>query len=277
MTQPVIIMVAPNGARKTGADHHKLPVSIEETWREAARCHAAGATILHAHVRGEDNQHVLDPDRYKRLLNAMAREVPEMLVQVTTEAVGRYNPNEQSACVRALTPRMISLAVREMAGEGADLELARGFYQWCTDQSVHVQHILYDANDVARLYQLATQGVIQGNHHCGLFVLGRYLTDRESVPADIDPFLQAFAEHGGDSSLDWFVCAFGSNEHDCALRAIDLGGHARIGFENNLLRADGSVAEDNAEQVEALKQAVERSGRTIASASQAASILGIRD
>lgn len=241
------------------------------------RCHAAGAVILHAHVRGDDDEHVLDPDRYRLLLDAMVQEVPEMLVQVTTEAVGRYTPNEQSDCVRALTPRMISMAVREMAGEGADLEQARRFYQWCSDNSVHVQHILYDAEDVARLYQLSAQGVVRGHHHCGLFVLGRYLTDRESVPADIDPFLQACAQHGGDSRMDWFVCAFGSNEHDCALRAVDLGGHARVGFENNLLRADGSVAADNAEQVEALKQAIERSGRTVASASEAASLLGVRD
>ena len=276
MPEPAIIMAAPNGARKTSADHQNLPVTIEQTWREALHCHTAGASILHAHVRGDGGEHVLDPDRYRLLINALEREVPQMLVQVTTEAVGRYTPAEQAACVRALSPQMISLAVREMAGEGADLDHARAFYRWCKDHAVHVQHILYDAADLVRLYALMEQAVIPSIRHCGLFVLGRYLTDRESVPDDIDPFLDTMDQLGERGSMDWFVCAFGSNEQECALRAVELGGHARIGFENNLLRADGSVADSNAEQIAALRTAIMRAGRQVATSAEAASMLGIR-
>ena len=49
-------MIAPNGARKTRRDHPALPLSIEETVDEAVRCFAAGATVLHAHVRGEQDE-----------------------------------------------------------------------------------------------------------------------------------------------------------------------------------------------------------------------------
>ena len=49
-------MVAPNGARKTRRDHPALPVSIKETVEEAVQCYAAGATVLHGHVRGKQEQ-----------------------------------------------------------------------------------------------------------------------------------------------------------------------------------------------------------------------------
>ena len=53
MSRPTIIMAAPNGARKVKTDHPQLPVSIDETIAAAKACHAEGASILHAHVRGD--------------------------------------------------------------------------------------------------------------------------------------------------------------------------------------------------------------------------------
>ena len=76
MTTAVIIMVAPNGARKTQADHPALPVSIDETVDEAIRCQAAGATVLHAHVRGKQNEHVLDVGLYRELIAEMKQKAP---------------------------------------------------------------------------------------------------------------------------------------------------------------------------------------------------------
>ena len=266
-----IIMAAPNGARKTHRDHPNLPVSVAETVAEAVRCHAAGATVLHAHVRGDNEEHVLDPARYRQLFAAMAAEAPDMLLQMTTEAVGVYTPPEQAACVYDLNPEMISMAVREMAGEGADRDEARKFYHWTRDQGVHVQHIVYDDQDLLRLLALQRDGVIPAGRLCVLFVLGRYLENRESLPSDIDPFLAA----KGDVAMDWFVCAFGSHEHDCALAAIEAGGHARVGFENNLLRPDGTTADYTSDQVAALKSAAESRGHHIADRGQTVQILGI--
>ena len=60
MSRPTIIMAAPNGARKVKTDHPQLPVSIDETIAAAKACHAEGASILHAHVRGDQDEHVLD-------------------------------------------------------------------------------------------------------------------------------------------------------------------------------------------------------------------------
>ena len=60
MSRPTIIMVAPNGARKVQTDHRQLSVSIDETNAAAKACHTAGASILHEHVRGDQDEHVGD-------------------------------------------------------------------------------------------------------------------------------------------------------------------------------------------------------------------------
>ena len=271
MSHTAILMAAPNGARKTRADHPNLPVSIGETIAEAERCHAAGAAILHAHVRGDAGEHVLDPGRYRELFSGMSQRVPGMLLQMTTEAVGRYTPKAQADCVRAVNPGLISMAVREMVGDDTGLGFARDFYHWAREQGIHVQHIVYDADDLLRLFRLQADGVIPEGRLCVLFVLGRYLEKRESEPADIDPFRSVL----GDRPIDWFVCAFGSREHDCVLAALRLGGHGRVGFENNLLRPDGSIAETTAEQVTALRLAAEAEGIEIADVLKTAKILGL--
>lgn len=92
LPDPAIVMVAPNGARRGKSDHPTLPITVEETVGEAARCFDVGATVLHAHGRDADGTHCLDAALYRDLIARMRDRVPDMLVQVTTEAVGRYNP-----------------------------------------------------------------------------------------------------------------------------------------------------------------------------------------
>ena len=112
------IMVAPNGARRTKADHPALPVTIAETVETACACFAAGAGGIHAHLRDADQNHVLDAGLYSELIAEIGRAVPDMAVQITTEAVGRYTPEEQRAVVQAVMPNTVSVALREMVPDG---------------------------------------------------------------------------------------------------------------------------------------------------------------
>lgn len=266
-----IVMAAPNGARKTHEDHPALPVSIEETVNEAAACHAAGAAILHAHVRGENDEHVLDAGLYRELLDELAARVPRMLVQVTSEAVGRYRPEEQVACIEAVQPQMASMSLREITANFEQTGLARRFFEWCDERSVHLQHILFSAEELDRYLAWRDEGVIPESQSCVLFVLGRYNVDFQSEPADLEPFLQRDID-----ALDWFTCAFGSQEQQCVLRGIEAGGHARIGFENNLYLPDGSVAPSSAALIENLVATLRRSGGDVADAETARQLLGVR-
>ena len=270
-TTPAIIMVAPNGARKTRKDHPALPVSIGETVEEAVQCHAAGAAVLHAHVRGSEDEHVLDAGLYQELIAEMKRQAPTMLVQITTEAVGRYTPQQQVDCVESVVPQMASVSLREMTCDFKDLSFAKNFFHWATEAEVHIQHIVYSAQELATYMTLRQDGIIPASQHCVLFVLGRYSVDFQSSPVDLEPFLSKDL-----TGLDWFVCAFGAQEQACVIAGIAQGGHARVGFENNLHLPDGSIASSSAELVTELAKSIKAGGRPVASADQARQLLGIR-
>lgn len=244
------IMVAPNGARRTKADHPQLPVTISETVAAAKACFEAGAGALHAHVRDGEQAHLLDAGLYRELLAEMKRQVPEMLVQITTEAVGRYTPEEQRRLVADVRPEAVSVALREMLpGESDKAGLA--FYAQAQSDGIAVQHILYDEVDFARYLDLRATGMLPEGPAQVLFVLGRYSVNQESTPEDLDAFT-ALLDRPDAVGLDWAVCAFGHRETDCLEAAILKGGKARIGFENSLWNAEGTLASDNAERVSEL-------------------------
>jgi len=246
MTPLPRLMVAPNGAARTKADHPALPVTIPEIVACARDCHAAGADGLHAHVRDSEGRHVLDAGLYAELLAELARQVPAMQVQITTEAVGRYAPADQRRLVEALRPRMVSVALREITAE-PDMALTRRFFAFCAEADIAVQHILYDPADVARLGALVADGTVPAPGLQVLHVLGRYSPGQVSSPGDLGAPLAAQDRAG--LTPDWAVCAFGPGETACLLAAVAQGGKARIGFENNLVMRDGSLARDNAARV----------------------------
>ncbi|PTX03481.1 3-keto-5-aminohexanoate cleavage protein [Pararhodobacter aggregans] len=244
------VMVAPNGARRGKADHPALPVTLAETVETARACHASGAEALHLHIRDEAGAHSLDSGRYREALAELARQIPGMAVQITTEAVGIYDVAAQLRCLTEVQPGWASVAVRETA---RDLALAPRLYATCAAQGTRVQHILYDTDDIALLRDWQARGIVRPGQDGVLFVLGRYSAGQVSSPDDLTPFRTALPEAG-----DWMVCAFGPDEHACLAAAAAQGAALRVGFENSLTGADGQPHPDNAASVAALRQRLER-------------------
>lgn len=276
VTQPIAIAVAPNGARKTHADHPALPITPDELAACARQCVDAGAAMLHLHVRRPDGTHSLEPGDYRPAIAAVQRAVGDALViQITTEAVGIYTPEQQMASVRALQPEAISAALRELAPDAAhEAEAARFFGELAAARTA-IQYILYSADDVVRYRDLRTRDVLPDTPHWVLFVLGRYSAGQRSDPTDLLPFLQAWADGGNlTANVPWAMCAFGPREAECALTAALLGGHARLGFENNMALPDGSTAPDNAALVTNLRRHLDALHRPLASAADLRSWFG---
>lgn len=262
---PLLITVAPNGARKGKADHPAIPMSPAELAREAAACREAGAAMLHLHVRDADGGHSLDAEHYREALRAVRAAVgEEMILQITTEAVGRYQPEEQMACVRAVEPEAVSLAVRELLPEGGDERVFAEFVAWMHRRGILPQYILYSREDLARFLALQQRGLIPDCPQFLLFVLGRYSSDQQSRPEELREFLL-----GGSMACNWAVCAFGRLEYACALTAAGLCGHARLGFENNTLMKNGEVAPDNAALIRQYAAVLPDMGRRTMTAGEA--------
>src|SRR5690349_360953 len=111
---PFIVAVAPNGARKTKADHPALPMTMEELARDAA------AALMHLHIRDKAGKHLLDAEAYRATTVAIRREAgDDIIVQITTESVGIYLPGYQMAMVRDAKPEACSVAIRELIPNAA--------------------------------------------------------------------------------------------------------------------------------------------------------------
>jgi len=267
---PVILAVAPNGARKTKADHPALPITADEIAATAAACREAGAAMIHLHVRDPDGRHSLDVETYRAATAAVRAAVGrDLVVQITSEAVGIYRPEEQMQMVRELKPEAVSLAVREIVPDEAAEPAAADFLAWVRAEGILPQYILYSDDDLRRFDDLIARGVVPGERQVVLFVLGRYTKGQISEPRELMPFLAA-------NSRDhlWSVCAFGPRETACAVAAAALGGHARVGFENNFHLPDGSLAADNAALVAAVAEGLGAIGGRPASADEARDLMG---
>jgi len=264
--EPLIITVAPNGARRTQADHPALPISPDELAKTAKDCLLAGAAMMHVHVRGDDDQHSLDVGRYKAAIQAIRDVVgDDLIIQVTTEAVGIYSVDQQMTMVEELKPEAVSMAVREFVPDAASETTAAEFFLMLDQQNIMAQYILYNAGEVARFADLRRRGIIPGDHVNVLYVLGRYAAHERSDPTDIIPFLNV----AGHDQCRWGICAFGPREGAAAITATALGGHVRVGFENNRWRFDGTMADNNAELVGQAAMASIMMHRPLASADDA--------
>jgi uncharacterized protein (DUF849 family) len=253
--KPLTIMVAPNGARRMPSDHANLPITIEATARACAEVHAGGAQAVHVHVRDAQGLHTLDADLYKQASLAIRREAgADLVLQITTEAVGRFTPAEQIATVRAVRPEAVSIALKELIPDEAAMAEGADLYSWAHREGVAVQHILYSVEETERFVSLVARGVLPGERHSVIFPLGRYAAGQESNPAELIPLLACLDRHGRLDRTDWMVCAFGRAETPSLVGAAALGGECRIGFENSFFNADGTRAESNAERLADLRR-----------------------
>lgn len=255
LSPPVSITVAPNGARRGKADHAALPLTAEEIASDAAACRAAGASILHLHVRGSDGRHSLDVGRYRDAIAAV-REACDIVIQPTTERAGVFAPDDMIAAFRGLTPEMMSFNLSELldsddAGQQAKV---RDFLAEVAATACVPQYIVYRREELDRLRRWHDAGWLPQARPFVLFVLGRR-AGAVSRPAELFDYLPHVPQR-----WRWGLCAFGAPELACVVQAALAGGHCRVGFENNLAAADGSPLAGNAEQVGRLRDLLRELG-----------------
>ena len=267
---PMIVAVAPNGARRTKADHPAIPITPDDIAETAKACLDAGAAMMHMHVRDADQRHTLDVDAYRAATKAVRDAVgDEIVIQATSEAVGMYAAAAQMAMVRELKPEAVSMAIRELVPDADHEKDAADFFRWLVAENIQPQYILYSKEEAERFLDLRNRGVIPAERVFVLYVLGRYTKGQVSHPADLLPFLEVT----GAMDCHWGFCAFDPREGAAAMMVAALGGHPRIGFENNRWLNNGDWAPDNAALIGQIADAAGLLGRPLATAAEARELL----
>ena len=245
------LMVAPNGARKIKKDHPEIPLTIEETVEVAKKSYVAGAGAIHLHVRDKNGEHVLDAGLYKEALKELENKVPKMHIQVTTEAVGKYSPEDMRKLAYEVLPPGTSIGTAELIPSREPTEEDIKLYKHLTENGTKIQHLLYNPDDINLLINLLNKSKLPINGAWCLFVIGHY-SGKISYPDKIHEFVKVMSEN--NIKLDWAICAFAKEEYKCLETAINLGGKIRVGFENSLFMPDGKIAKSNESKVEVINK-----------------------
>lgn len=125
----------------------------------------------------------------------------QMIVQITTESVGMFSPQQQMETVRATIPEAVSMAVKELVPDpSAEAQVAQ-FYGWALAHRIAVQHIVYTLGELDLFLRLVRTQVIPGDRHSLFFPLGLYAMTQESRPDELVHFCRGFGAKAATSAL----------------------------------------------------------------------------
>jgi uncharacterized protein (DUF849 family) len=269
---PIIISVAPNGARKTKAHLPNIPITPEELVIEAEACIKAGVSLFHLHVRNEDESHSLDPKKYKNALSQLKSTYTDQLIwQISTETCGIFSPSDQHYVINGLNPEAVSIGVREFIPDESWEAKAKTTLQECIMNDTFIQYICYSPEDIEYFHSLTKKNIIPNTKaYSILFVLGKKTGEKATV-SELAPFIKTLKSLFNEDKVIWSVCAFGEDELDCMIEAITHGGNVRIGFENNHVLANKTIAPNNAALIRQFVKAAKKTtpDRTIATTEEA--------
>ena len=268
-----MITVAPTGAEVAKADHPQLPVTLEELVAEAKACEAAGAALVHVHVRDADAAPTLDPGVLRDTVQAL-REQTDLVVQLSTGG-SVHDPLETRLAVLDARPDSCSLTCGTV-NFGDDVFLNPWpfmvrLHERARDLGVVPEYELFDLGQVASLRRLLdTHGLpFGGKVHCDL-VLG-VPGGMPGTPAALLAAVQALPEQ----VTSWSATGIGRTHLPVLATTLALGGHLRVGMEDNLVFARGREVRDNAELVERAARIATELQRPPMSTSGARELLGI--
>lgn len=268
----LIITAAICGAEVTKEHNPAVPYTVEEMVREAKSAYDAGAAVLHVHVREDDGTPTQSKARYKEVMDAILRELPDVIIIPSTGgAVGmsaeeRLQPTE-------LMPEMATLdcGTVNFGDEVFEntLPLMRAFGKRMLENNIKPEYECFDMGHLEAALQMARRGEAPGHPMQFNFVLGVPGASSASV-SNLLWLVSALPE-----GSTWTATGIGRHEFTLAAHAIAMGGHVRVGFEDNLYLSKGVLAKSNGELVAKVVRIAKELGREIATSDEAREILSL--
>jgi 3-keto-5-aminohexanoate cleavage enzyme len=273
MSTPCIITVAITGSVPRKKDNPAVPISIAEQVESTHEAYEAGATLVHLHVRDEQENSSSDRARFADLQEGIRKHCPGMIVQFSTG--GRGRSFEQRGAMLDLRPDMASLATGSVNFPTTVYENPPDFVR-----SLAASMLEYDVKpeievfDLAMLYStvdLVQQGLLKSPVHVQ-FVMGV----KNALPArrEILEFeVKQLREHLPDAT--WTAAGIGRHQLEVNHWTLQMGGHCRTGLEDNVRWDKDTLATSNAQLVTRVAGLCAEYGRPVATAAQARELLGL--
>ncbi len=268
--EKLVITAAVNGAEVTRDNTPYVPITPEEVANAAVEAALAGASIIHVHARRNDGAATQDKTVYREIIERI-QEKSRVIVQVSTGGAVGMTAAER-ADVIALGPEMATLTTGTVNfGDGVfynapeDIE---HFALLMAQRGVRPEIEVFDTGMIATAVRLMNKGLLKGPMHFDL-VLGV----PGGIPAEMSSLLHMVSMLPIGST--WTAAGIGRAQLAMTTAAILLGGHARVGLEDNIYYAKGRLAVSSAELVSRVVRLAGELGREVATPDEARNIVGI--
>ena len=272
-TDKLLVTVAPTGAETSKADCPQLPTTLPELVETARRCQAAGAAMIHVHIRDGEHRPTLDGGRLRDAVDAIRSET-DLVVQLSTGG-SVHDPLEDRLKVLDAAPDSCSLTMGT-TNFGEDVFLnpwpfVCDLYQLAQERAVVPEFELFDLGQVHALTRLLDRYGLPagGKVHVDL-VMG--------VPGGMNGTTDALVAAVRDlpeQVTSWSATGIGRSTLPVMLATLSKGGHLRVGMEDVLTISKGVPVEANAQLVRRAVEAGALAQREPMSPAEARTLLGV--
>ncbi len=268
--EKLIITVAATGNVPTKEMNPQLPITPEEIAETAVRCREAGASIIHVHARDSDMNPTLDPDVFASIHQLISQRT-DIIIQISTGGRAGMDTGARAAAVRRIRPELASLTTGSMNFPDRvylnPFNVIEHLAQAMKESGTKPEMEIFEAGMIANALTLVEKELATPPLHFD-FVLG----NRGSLPATAKNLL--FLSESIPPESTWTAAALGQHQLPMAELAIGMGGHVRVGLEDNLYLRKGVLA-SNEQLVECVARIAAEAERPIASPDEAREILNL--
>tara|TARA_B110000495_G_scaffold201528_1_gene219188 strand:+ start:176 stop:1012 length:837 start_codon:yes stop_codon:yes gene_type:complete len=270
---PCIITVAITGSVPKKIDNPTIPITVSEQIESTRLCYEAGASLVHLHVRNEDESPSSDAEKFKELLDGIKDSCPKMIIQFSTG--GRGRSQEERGQMLYLKPDMASLATGSVNFPTSIYEnppsLINDLANSMLNNSIKPEVEIFDLAMLYNAIQMVKDGLLLEPIHVQ-FVFGI----RNALPAkkNILEFQISELKKSLPQST-WTAAGLGKSQLIVNEWSLELGGHCRTGLEDNIKYDKTRLANGNEELVERLALLSNKFNRPVATPTEAREILGL--
>ena len=271
--EKLIISACICGAEVTKENNPAVPYTVEEIVREAKSAYDAGAALIHLHVRWDDGTPTQDKGRFQECVDAIRKVCPDVIIQPSTGgAVGMTDLERLQSTEITPTPEMATLDCGTCNFGGDEIFIntdntINNFGDIMKERGIKPECEVFDKGMIDLALKAAKKGHIDHPMHFD-FVLGVQMTATVR-----DLVYMATSVPAGST---WTATGIGKTCWDIVAATIALGGHVRVGFEDNVYMSKGVLAKSNGEMVERVVQMAKLMNREIATPDEARQILGLK-
>ncbi len=271
--EKLIISCCICGAEVTKENNPAVPYTVEEIVREAKSAYDAGAALIHLHVRWDDGTPTQDKGRFQECVDAIRKVCPDVIIQPSTGgAVGMTDLERLQSTEITPTPEMATLDCGTCNFGGDEIFIntdntINNFGDIMKERGIKPECEVFDKGMIDLALKAAKKGHIDYPMHFD-FVLGVQMT---ATVRDL-----VFMAGSVPPGSTWTATGIGKTCWDIVAATIALGGHVRVGFEDNVYMSKGVLAKSNGEMVERVVQMAKLMNREIATPDEAREILGLK-